>query len=1274
MLFFHRGHTRMSTILFFTSDRFAFANLSPSATTEKIILTPDPVDGSRLFIGNSTMISYDARCNISTFDGSRATMTIDTLNNRVGIGISSPTVALDIVDAGGVRIVGPTNITGATTFTGNSRVIGVATATSFTGSGIGLTSIPAARIVGSLPAAVYANATIPVAALSGYDNGSLLLSGQLATDSINVSTITAQEASFSSLSSGNAGIDTLSVRSFSTAFGFVSTLTIGRLLAGSISSGSIGSLVTDSGSFNLVTAGTAGINVLNTALLSTGAGTASSFTVGILYAATISSGSLISLSSALVSVSNTGVANSANITTVSNSGVTNATNITTVSNAVTTNTTNITTVSNTVNYLLAVSNISALTISTSSGFFSTISAGTVFGRFAGDGSLLTNLPVTTALAVSNISAVTMSTSFGFFSTISAGTVFGRFVGDGSLLTNLPVTTALATVSNNLTTVSNSGVTNATNITTVSNTVNYLLAVSNISAVTMSTSFGFFSTISAGTVFGRFVGDGSLLTNLPVTTALATVSNNLTVVSNAETSNTTNITTVSNTANYLLAVSNISAVTMSTSFGFFSTISAGTVFGRFVGDGSLLTNLPVTTALATVSNNLTTVSNAGTSNTSNITTVSNTVNYLLAVSNISAVRMSTSFGFFSTISAGTIFGRFVGDGSGLTGISGGGGISIVPPILSTTLLSTGILTASNISTVVISTNAGFASSFYINRLTTSTVTALLGSFSSLSVGQAYISSLTVDSLFIGNDIRFTNMGDIIATSLSTILVTTANLVAVNISATIISTNYGFFSTISAGTIYARFVGDGSALTGIASGGISIVPPVLSTTFLSTGFLSARNISSLTMSTNYGFFSTISAGTVFGRFAGDGSLLTNLPVTAALTTVSNTVNYLLAVSNISAVTMSTSFGFFSTISAGTVFGRFVGDGSLLTNLPVTTVLATVSNNLTTVSNAGVSNTTNITTVSNTVNYLLAVSNISAVTMSTSFGFFSTISAGTVFGRFVGDGSLLTNLPVTSALITVSNTGVTNTTNITTVSNTVNYLLVVSNISAVTMSTSFGFFSTISTGTVFGRFVGDGSLLTGIVGGSGGMSFVPPVLSTTLLSTGDLTASIINTDILNTRLFSTASGSASTFTIGTLFAGMISSASIGLVLTAAGAFSSISVGTANIDILNTRLLSTASGTASSFTIGSIFGSSGSISSIIGNEAKISTVTANTLSSYIVYASSINTPNIYVTNIYANDGGIANVVASSLNASRAVFVQVIASSFQGSLIGKNLLTVETY
>jgi hypothetical protein len=229
-------------------------------------------------------------------------------------------------------------------------------------------------------------------------------------------------------------------------------------------------------------------------------------------------------------------------------------------------------------------------------------------------------------------------------------------------------------------------------------------------------------------------------------------------------------------------------------------------------------------------------------------------------------MSTNYGFFSTISAGTIFAKFVGDGSGLTGMPS------LPPVLSTTLLSTGILTASNISTAVISTNAGFASSFFINKLTTSTVSALLGSFSSLSVSQVYVSSLTVDNLTIGSDEGFINMGDVIAASLSTIIVT----------ATSMSTTFGWFSTISAGTVFGRFVGDGSGLTGITGGGggggISVVPPVLSTTFLSTGFLSARNISAITMSTNYGFFSTISTGSVYGRHLGDGSGLTNLPTSS------------------------------------------------------------------------------------------------------------------------------------------------------------------------------------------------------------------------------------------------------------------------------------------------------------------------------------------------------------------------------------------------------------
>ena len=441
------------------------------------------------------------------------------------------------------------------------------------------------------------------------------------------------------------------------------------------------------------------------------------------------------------------------------------------------------------------------------------------------------------LSVSNTSAITTSTSYGFFSTLSSGSIYGRFIGDGSLLTGLtiPNTGAVLTVSNN--------------VTTVSNSVNYLLTVSNTSAITTSTSYGFFSTLSSGSIYGRFIGDGSLLTGLtiPNTGAVLTVSNNLT--------------TVSNSVNYLLTVSNTSAITTSTSYGFFSTLSSGSIYGRFIGDGSLLTGLQFSYSSPPALS--TTFMSTG----------------FLSASNVSAITMSTNYGFFSTISAGTIYAKFVGDGSGLTGITSGGISAVVPPVLSTTLLSTGILTASNISTAVISTNAGFASSFFINRLTTSTITALLGSFSTLSVSQVYISSLTVDNLTIGNDNGYINMGDVIAASLSTGTITAANIIAVNISTTRISTSHGFFSTISAGTVYGKFVGDGSGLTGITgSGGMSIVPPILSTTFLSTGFLSASNISAITMSTNYGFFSTISTGTVYGRHIGDGSGLTNLPTSS------------------------------------------------------------------------------------------------------------------------------------------------------------------------------------------------------------------------------------------------------------------------------------------------------------------------------------------------------------------------------------------------------------
>ena len=439
---------------------------------------------------------------------------------------------------------------------------------------------------------------------------------------------------------------------------------------------------------------------------------------------------------------------------------------------------------------------------------------------------------------------------------------------------------MTTVSNLLNAVS----TNATTISTTVNTVSNLLNAVSTNATSISTNVN-------------------------------TVSNLLNAVSTNATTISTNVNTISNTINYLLTVSNISAFTLSTTYGFFSTLSSGSIYGKHIGDASLLTNIPNNGAVLTVSNNVTTISNLlnavstnATTISTNVNTVSNTVNYLLTISSVSAGTMSTSYGFFSTISAGNVYGKFYGDGSQLTGINGVGAYA-VPPILSTNFLSTGLLSASNISVVTISTNAGSASSFYINKLTTSTVSVLLGSFGSLSVSQGYISSLTVDNLTIGSDNGYINMGDVIAASISTILVTTGNLVAVNISATTMSTNFGFFSTISAGIVYGKFVGDGSGLTGITgSGGLSYIPPILSTTLLSTGLLTASNISTATISTNYGFFSTLSSGNIYGKHIGDGSGLTNL-TTSSLSLSSGNIS-------ISTITLMDTT---NNSSTGTIFAR-------------------------------------------------------------------------------------------------------------------------------------------------------------------------------------------------------------------------------------------------------------------------------------------------------------------------------------------------------------------
>ena len=181
-----------------------------------------------------------------------------------------------------------------------------------------------------------------------------------------------------------------------------------------------------------------------------------------------------------------------------------------------------------------------------------------------------------------------------------------------------------------------------------------ISTGQFTAGAISTNYGFFSTISAGNIYGKFTGDGSLLQNLPFVVP-PVLSTNLISTS-------------------LLTATNISTNGLSTNYGFFSTISAGLITAKFAGDASLLTNAPLPAGYISISNN---------------------VNLLLTINNLDDFVFSTSYGIMSSISAGLITAKFAGDGSLLTNVS-----YAVPPVLSTTTLSTGLLTASNISASVI----------------------------------------------------------------------------------------------------------------------------------------------------------------------------------------------------------------------------------------------------------------------------------------------------------------------------------------------------------------------------------------------------------------------------------------------------------------------------------------------------------------------------------------------------------------------------------------------
>ena len=181
-------------------------------------------------------------------------------------------------------------------------------------------------------------------------------------------------------------------------------------------------------------------------------------------------------------------------------------------------------------------------------------------------------------------------------------------------------------------------------------------------------------------------------------------------------------------------------------------------------------------------------------------------------NVSTASLSTNYGYFSTISAGTIYGKYVGDGSLLTNLTVAG----VTSVLSTQAFYTSSISSANI----------------ISQ-------------------QGYISSLTVDYLAIGYSPGYVAMGDIIATSLSTIAIQSLIVSASNIQAVRMST----------GTLTAY---------GISTNSISSIYSYLSN--ISTNLLGAvtANITTLNAGTSALAYTTTTGQTNTGSLSNTGTL--------------------------------------------------------------------------------------------------------------------------------------------------------------------------------------------------------------------------------------------------------------------------------------------------------------------------------------------------------------------------------------------------------------------
>jgi hypothetical protein len=138
--------------------------------------------------------------------------------------------------------------------------------------------------------------------------------------------------------------------------------------------------------------------------------------------------------------------------------------------------------------------------------------------------------------------------------------------------------------------------------------------------------------------------------------------------------------------------------------------------------------------------------------------------------------------------------------------------------------------------------GLGTAGYLSSINYSTVSISSLSTQYINSVQGYISSLTVDSFFLGSNSAFFNMGDVIATSLSTIQINVGAQYAITISAQQL-----FVSSIQATNIIGALLTANLTSTVIGLGTVGYLSSVTATA-LPGGLVSTANLANLVSTAN------------------------------------------------------------------------------------------------------------------------------------------------------------------------------------------------------------------------------------------------------------------------------------------------------------------------------------------------------------------------------------------------------------------------------------------